>query len=120
MQGVRQVAPVEGLASAPGGSDSMVSDTLAPPPIDMLGIQSQLQPAQPPSRRTPHKALTRTSIDIMLPRPPAAVRHLDLTSRICAAQHAVGGEKRRRQGDTCAQAVEPSNLVGGAETAPVL
>src|ERR1044072_711856 len=99
MQGVRQLAPVEVLASAPGGSDSMVSETLAPlDMLGMLGIQSQFQPAQPPSKRTPDRALTRTRIDIVLPRPSAAVRHLDLTFRLCAAQHAVGGEKRRRQG----------------------
>jgi hypothetical protein len=65
MQGVRQLAPFEVLASAPGGSDSMVSETFAP--LDrpgMLGIQSQLQLAQPPSRRAPDKAQTRQRIDI--------------------------------------------------------
>ena len=30
MQGVRQLGPSEVLASAPGGSDSIVSETLAP------------------------------------------------------------------------------------------
>src|ERR1043165_2892490 len=110
MQGVRQLAPVEVFASAPGGSDSMVSETFAPLDIPgMLGIQSQFQPAQPPSTRTPDKAQTRAKPGIVLPRPPAAVRRLDLTVRACSAQHAVGGEKRRRQGSTLRQAFEPSN-----------
>ena len=41
MQGVRQLGPSEVLASAPGGSDSIVSETLAPL-VMLLGRKFQL------------------------------------------------------------------------------
>src|SRR5688572_2376272 len=74
MQGVRQLAPRDVCASAPGGSDSIVSETLGPPPppsdqLGMLGIQ--LPPPQPETRRAPATAHTRTIgvIATPLPRP---------------------------------------------------
>src|SRR5947209_13618931 len=72
MQGVRQLGPSEVLASAPGGSDSIVSETLAPP--EKLGTQSQLgvQEAQPATSRAQPMPHTRTTgiIVNLRPRPP--------------------------------------------------
>src|SRR5947199_885394 len=61
MQGVRQLGPREVFASAPGGSDSIVSDTLAPPMM-LLGRKSQLgvHDAQPATNRALATAHTRT------------------------------------------------------------
>src|SRR3954452_12206542 len=65
MHGVRQLSPSEVFASAPGGSDSIVSETLAAR-IDMLGTQSQLgiELEHPATIRTPATALTRTRMDM--------------------------------------------------------
>jgi hypothetical protein len=63
MQGVRQDGPSEVRASAPGGSDSIVSDTFAPvekvepsDPKFQLGIHAVLQPVSIAALAT---ALTR-------------------------------------------------------------
>src|SRR5689334_19454603 len=74
MQGVRQLAPSEVFASAPGGSDSIVSETLGPlENDDMLGTQSQLgvQLEQPASNNAPATAPTRTSIGMRKTTSPA-------------------------------------------------
>src|SRR5262245_24525074 len=72
MQGVRQLAPSEVFASAPGGSDSMVSETFAALP--MLGTQSQLgvQLEQPASMNAPATAPTRTRPGIRTITSPAS------------------------------------------------
>jgi hypothetical protein len=61
MQGVRQLGPIEVFASAPGGSDSIVSETFALPDR-LLGIHSQLgvHELQPASKRALATAHTRT------------------------------------------------------------
>src|SRR5215211_4269599 len=61
MQGVRQLGPIEVLASAPGGSDSIVSETLLPPER-LLGRKSQLgvHEPQPATDSVPASANTRT------------------------------------------------------------
>src|SRR5260370_5927714 len=69
MQGVRQLGPSEVLASAPGGSDSMVSETLVPPPtLDMLGRKSQLgvHDEQPATDSAPTRAPTRTTRGVIV------------------------------------------------------
>src|SRR3954453_12832786 len=84
MQGVRQPGPSEVLASAPGGSDSMVSETLVPPPRPgMLGMKSQLgvHAEQPPTDTAPTSAQTRSRGVIAavfpgLARPAATARTL--------------------------------------------
>src|SRR5262245_45689144 len=78
MQGVRQLAPSEVLASAPGGSDSMVSETFAL--LDMLGMKSQLgvqlpQPASASALATTHTrtiGVITTASPADTGRPPAA------------------------------------------------
>src|ERR1041384_1695628 len=75
MQGVRQLGPSEVFASAPGGSDSIVNETFAPPERPgTLGIQSQLgvQEAQPARQSALAMAHTRTTgvISKLRPRSP--------------------------------------------------
>src|SRR5690348_12899410 len=107
MHGVRQLAPSEVFASAPGGSDSIVSETLAPRENDpMLGTQSQLgvQLEQPASSSAPATALARnddpasvgirTTSSPAIPRPHADV---DITARLfdlqdCVAAKSGGGK----------------------------
>src|SRR5205085_6140721 len=76
MQGVRQLGPMEVFASAPGGSDSIVSETLAPP--ERLGRKSQLgaQDAQPAIERALATAHTRTR-SLMLPTESPVALKLD-------------------------------------------
>src|SRR5882724_1843581 len=86
MQGVRQLAPSEVFASAPGGSDSIVSETFAALlNDDMLGTQFQLgiQLEQPATISAPATALTRTSIGMRTTMSPAIPRPnaLELTGR---------------------------------------
>src|SRR5215470_10238439 len=63
MQGVRQAGPSDVRASAPGGSDSIVSETLAPL-VMLLGRKFQLEVLQPPASKAPPMAQTRTK-DVM-------------------------------------------------------
>ena len=67
MQGVRHAGPIEVRASAPGGSDSIVSDTSAPrePPRSKLGIID----AQPASSVAPAMTLTRTKRNMTMYHP---------------------------------------------------
>jgi hypothetical protein len=69
MHGVRQLAPVEVRASAPGGSDSMVSETFAL--REKLGMKSQLgaQLAHPAVNSAPAMAHTRKT-DVIADRFP--------------------------------------------------
>src|ERR1700738_4173372 len=104
MHGVRQPGPSEVLASAPGGSDSMVSETLLPPPRrGMLGRKSQLgvHDEQPATDNAPTRAPTRTRRVIVAtfprPFPPAAdtlrtlrVRLRTLRARRAARNHSCG------------------------------
>src|SRR5437773_11922335 len=75
MHGVRQLGPMEVLASAPGGSDSMVSDTLAGPRRP-LGRKSQLgvHDAQPATDRVPTSAHTRIKGIMLKSASPVAPR----------------------------------------------
>src|ERR1041384_7994304 len=75
MQGVRHDGPSDVVASAPGGSDSIVSETFGPL-VRLLGIKLQLLGAQEPQPAV-SKALatahTRTNGVIALrPRDPRA------------------------------------------------
>jgi hypothetical protein len=73
MQGVRQLGPSEVLASAPGGSDSIVSETLAPL-VMLLGRKFQLgvPDAQPETSKALVTAQTRINsvIALYVPAPP--------------------------------------------------
>src|SRR3989442_14932214 len=90
MHGVRQLGPREVFASAPGGSDSIVSAPFALP-IILLGIQSQLgvHEAQPATNRALATAHTRTigimftTVSPVAPRLPACPDH---TGRPLTAQ----------------------------------
>src|SRR5262245_24229769 len=75
MQGVRQAAPSDVRASAPGGSDSIVSETLGPL-VRLLGRKSQLgvQELQPAASKTLATADTRTKGVIALPSPRPRTR----------------------------------------------
>src|SRR2546423_14936229 len=85
MHGVRQLGPMEVFASAPGGSDSMVSDTFALPMM-LLGRKSQLgvHEAQPATNRALATAHTRTigiifkTASPLAPRLPARADHTGL------------------------------------------
>src|SRR3954466_16150275 len=70
MHGVRQLGPNEVLASAPGGSDSIVSETFGVPER-LLGRKSQLgvQDAQPATDKALASAHTRTTGVILELRP---------------------------------------------------
>src|SRR5436305_15054598 len=71
MQGVRHAGPREVRASAPGGSDSIVSETFAPL-VRLLGRKSRLgvQDPQPAASKALPMAQTRTT-GVMLLRPPS-------------------------------------------------
>src|SRR5262245_53326113 len=75
MQGVRQVGPSDVRASAPGGSDSIVSETLGPL-VRPLGRKSQIgvQELQPAASKRLATAQTRTKgvMFTLRPRAPAA------------------------------------------------
>src|SRR3954469_1144448 len=85
MHGVRQLGPKDVFASAPGGSDSMVSEKLAPP-VRLPGTQSQLgvHEAQPATNRALATAHTRTigiifkTASPFAPRLPARADHTGL------------------------------------------
>src|SRR3954451_10840026 len=113
MHGVRQAAPSEVLASAPGGSDSIVSETFAPLER-LLGMKSQLgvQELQPAASRALATAHTRTKgvIAVTSPRPRAR-RTIRGVVRLCnqspAAQAPCRFGKRP-------QTVAFSQFIGGA------
>src|ERR1051325_386345 len=100
MHGVRHVGPSEVLASAPGGSDSMVSETLAPL-VRLLGMKFQLvgaQEPQPAASRALATAHTRTKGLIALPSPrPRAPRTIRGVVRLCNQNPLARPRKRLQQ-----------------------
>jgi hypothetical protein len=108
MQGVRQLAPSEVLASAPGGSDSIVSETFAPlERPDMLGMKSKLGPElQPVSNNALATAHTRTTgvITTASPTDPRPSPRRNHTSPPFPAQYSV---HRESGGAKAANAAKP-------------
>src|SRR3954464_5033727 len=86
MHGVRQAVPSEVLASAPGGSDSIVNETFAPL-VRLLGMKFQLgvQELQPAASRALAMAHTRTKGVIALASParPRAAGTIGAGRRPC-------------------------------------
>src|SRR5439155_5045574 len=100
MHGVRQAAPSEVLASAPGGSDSIVSETFAPL-VRLLGMKFQLgvQELQPAASRALATAHTRTKglIALASPARPRAARTIGAGRRPCNQKPAPSGSMWHQQ-----------------------